>query len=156
MLAITVNNVIAVEHLIPADHHSQRSAAEALVVQDAPVAPAAPTARAVAVASPDEEDSSHPHPKDKRDAEKAAPLVPEEPLDVPPPVDDGTHGDVHVNHCHISRSSCAEQPVPSGPGQMLFAEPLLRNLELQLVVIDEVAAFQSALVIDTLTPPPQL
>jgi hypothetical protein len=31
--------------------------------------------------------------------------------------------DEHVQHCHGEPASCANQPVPSGPGQFLFAEP---------------------------------
>ncbi|HWQ27567.1 MAG TPA: hypothetical protein VNN12_00930 [Dehalococcoidia bacterium] len=29
----------------------------------------------------------------------------------------------HVQHCHGEPASCANQPIPSGPGQFLFAEP---------------------------------
>jgi hypothetical protein len=36
------------------------------------------------------------------------------------------HEDVHAAHCHgTSPGSCADAPIPSGPGQMLTNEPLL-------------------------------
>lgn len=35
------------------------------------------------------------------------------------------HEAVHVEHCHISPGSCSDAPVPSGPGQLLLAEPLV-------------------------------
>ena len=32
---------------------------------------------------------------------------------------------VHAQHCHVSPGTCSDAPVPSGPGQMLLAEPLV-------------------------------
>jgi hypothetical protein len=68
---------------------------------------------------------------------------------------DELHSHTHVQHCHISPSTCSDQPVPSGPGQMLFAEPLLPALSLHFVLIDEASVTPSVLAIDTLTPPPR-
>jgi hypothetical protein len=31
----------------------------------------------------------------------------------------------HAKHCHIAPAVCGNLPVPSGPGQLLFADPLL-------------------------------
>jgi hypothetical protein len=32
---------------------------------------------------------------------------------------------VHALHCHAAPDSCADAPISSGPGQLIFAEPLL-------------------------------
>lgn len=32
---------------------------------------------------------------------------------------------VHVAHCHVTPGACADQPVPSGPGQLMLSDPLL-------------------------------
>ncbi|HET6615896.1 MAG TPA: hypothetical protein VFH62_08415 [Dehalococcoidia bacterium] len=34
------------------------------------------------------------------------------------------HEDVHAAHCHATPGTCADAPIPSGPGQMLMGEPL--------------------------------
>ena len=34
------------------------------------------------------------------------------------------HEDVHAAHCHGTPGTCADAPIPSGPGQMLMGEPL--------------------------------
>lgn len=33
--------------------------------------------------------------------------------------------EVHAAHCHESAGTCSEMPVLSGPGQLLFSDPLL-------------------------------
>ncbi len=38
----------------------------------------------------------------------------------------------HVQHCHGAPASCANQAVPSGPGQFLYTEPWLRSPDLIL------------------------
>ncbi len=94
MLAITVNNVVAIEHHLPATHHEER--------------------------------------------------------------ENDAHSEVHVEHCHVSRGSCGEQPIPSGPGQMLFAEPLQPSLDaFQIFALEESSAMLSAFDLGPATPPPR-
>jgi len=69
---------------------------------------------------------------------------------------DEEHGDVHLQHCHVSRSSCSEQPIPSGPGQMLFADSLLPAVNAMHFPMEErVGALLAATDLDPPTPPPQ-
>ena len=32
---------------------------------------------------------------------------------------------IHAAHCHTSPGSCADAPISSGPGQLLFSQPIL-------------------------------
>jgi len=32
---------------------------------------------------------------------------------------------VHASHCHVSPGTCSDAPVTAGPGQLIFADPLL-------------------------------
>jgi hypothetical protein len=48
------------------------------------------------------------------------------------------HEDTHELHCHGAPGSCADAPLPSGPGQMLGADPLIvvpAMLSLALLVV---------------------
>ncbi len=49
---------------------------------------------------------------------------------------DEAHNAVHEAHCHLTPGSCADAPLPAGPGQLLFSEPLVvMPLMIELLIV---------------------
>jgi hypothetical protein len=64
--------------------------------------------------------------------------------------------EVHAAHCHESPGTCSDLPLLSGPGQFLFADPVLPPpppMTSRSVVLLEIAVTANAVVPDT--PPPR-
>jgi hypothetical protein len=45
----------------------------------------------------------------------------------------------HSMHCHLTPGSCAEAPISTGPGQLIFSDPLLQTATAMLLVVVYVA-----------------
>ncbi len=158
MLAITFNNVLAIEHVLPIGHHDE---AVTIVAEKPAGTSSLDTGAPPATAATPKTSAAHTHQEKVRtgqdDSAGTAPASdPVNPSASEPVHHTDAHGEAHVQHCHISPSTCAEQPIPTGPGQMLFAEPLLRAVSLQLIVAEEATTTLTALSIDPLTPPPKI
>lgn len=162
MLAITFNNVLAIEHIVAVGHHhhAQTSvASEPATTSSKDTSMSEPSTPA-----PQQRGSGHTHGKKGNAAVSKAPVAPlpsDESDSLPAQTAEstkreGSHGALHVQHCHVSPATCAEQPVPTGPGQMLFAEPLLQPVRLQLRAAEESTTSVVGISIDLKTPPPRV
>jgi hypothetical protein len=141
MLVITLNNVFAIEHALSIGQGSAHATAEA----------GQPPPDGGIVKKTHRHKNGRLHTHTKAVQKPSTVLANADPAKT---ADDG-HSHVHVQHCHISPSTCSEQPIPTGPGQMLFSEPLLRTVGLQLEIAERATTKQAAISIDPLTPPPR-